>query len=314
MGRTAMTTGGATARTETAGGIVVVLDGVSAGWADNVSGGDPIGDAAVAPLGPDYVVKKHIGGVKYEDITVTCGTGMSKAFYQWMQNTIDGKTLRKSGSIIVLDDNLQVTGMLDFQNALLTEIGLPALDAASKDAAKMTIKIKPESAVRTVNETPMPLPANLKLPPRVQKQWLPANFRLRLDGLEEASARVNKIEAITVKQKVVFQPPLPPQGAAQEPAHLEIPNLVITLPESVSKPFADWYAQSTVQGKAMAGPLKDATLDYLTPDLQQVLFRVTFHGLGIVKLTPAPGGAAINFVTAEMKCESLGFQAMEAVQ
>ena len=28
-------------------------------------------------------VKKHLAGVKYEDITVNCGTGMSKGFYEW---------------------------------------------------------------------------------------------------------------------------------------------------------------------------------------------------------------------------------------
>jgi len=27
--------------------------------------------------------KKHIAGVKYEDITVNCGTGMAKGFYNW---------------------------------------------------------------------------------------------------------------------------------------------------------------------------------------------------------------------------------------
>lgn len=36
----------------------------------------------------------------------------------------------------------QPTG--DFVNALITQIGFPALDAAGKDAAKLTIKFSPE--------------------------------------------------------------------------------------------------------------------------------------------------------------------------
>lgn len=304
----------ASARSWTAGKYLLELDGAPAGWLISADGGNPVSEVAGGLPGVDSLAAKHIGGVKYEDITLTCGAGMSKAFYQWIQHSFDGKALRKSGSIIVVDYQLQVTRTVTFHDALITELGLPALDAASKDAAKMTIKFKPETISQTVNTTPVPLPANLKLDTHVQKQWLPANFRLRIDGLDEASTRVNKIEAITIKQKVADQPAGTSRGYEREPAHLEIPNLVISLPESGSKPFSDWFAQSVIQGDAKDSPWKDATLDYLASDLQQVLFRVNFHDLTITRLTPDRGETELRRVKAELYCESLSFQAVDAGQ
>ena len=60
----------------TAGKYGIDLDGINAGWVSSVEGGMASSDVVVEKLGPDHIQRKHIAGVKYEDISVSCGTGM----------------------------------------------------------------------------------------------------------------------------------------------------------------------------------------------------------------------------------------------
>jgi hypothetical protein len=97
----------------------------------------------------------------------------------------------------------QIVSRLTFTNALITEIGFPALDAASKDAAKMTIKLSPEYTRYTVTSSGEVIP---KPDSQAQKKWLSSNFRLRIDGLAADTREVIKLEALVFKQKFVEHP------------------------------------------------------------------------------------------------------------
>lgn len=299
-----------------AGKYAVELDGINAGWIWSSEGGHAVADVVNEKLGPDSIVKKHIAGVKYEDLSVTCGTGMSKGFYEWIKASFDHNYTRKNGAIIAADYNYKEHSRLTFFNALITEVGMPALDAASKDAAKMTLKFAPEYT-RTTTTTGGPSVAGGKygINAGIQKKWLPANFRLKIDGLDEACTRVNKIEALVVKQKVIEHAVGELRDYEKEPAHLEIPNLVITFPESHSKQFYDWHESFVIKGQNGDDKEKGGTLEYLTPALDQVLFTLTFDHLGIFKLTPEKvesGSENIRRLKAEMYCENIKFQYNQA--
>ena len=60
----------------TAGRFAMDLGGTFAGWISSIEGGHATSDVVVEKLGPDMIQHKHIAGVKYEDITVNCGTSM----------------------------------------------------------------------------------------------------------------------------------------------------------------------------------------------------------------------------------------------
>lgn len=289
-------------RAFTGGRYAVLLDGAVAGWVQSVEGGHAAADAASVAS----VQRKHIAGVKYEDITVSCGAGMSKPFYEWIKASFDRKYMRKNGSIIAADYDYKVVSTLEFINGLITEVSFPALDAAAKDAAKMTIKISPETT-RMVEQRGARLAGAPAQHAAAQKQWLPANFRLKIAGLD--CTRVNKIEAITIKQKVVENPVGEMRTAQKEPAKLEIPNLVISMPEQNAAALAAWHKESVVNGRA-ANNRKDGQLEYLMPDGRESLFTLTFHNLGIFKLTPdkmEAGSENIRRVKAEMYCEEIRF-------
>jgi len=291
-----------------AGKYGIELDGIMAGWVSSVEGGHATSDVVSEKVGPDHIVHKHIAGVKYEDISISCGTGMSKGFYEWVKASFDHNYGRKGGAIIAADFNYKEHSRLTWYNGLVSEIGFPALDAASKDAAKMTIKVTPEYTRQTTTTGGASVSGKYATNAVQQKKWLPANFRLKIDGTD--CTRVNKIEAIVVKQKIIDNAVGELRDYEREPAHLEIPNLVVTLAESHSKEFYDWHEDFVIKGNNGDDKERGGTLEYLTPNLQEVLFTLTFKHLGVFKLTPEKveaGSENIRRVKAEMYCEDIQF-------
>lgn len=281
--------------------IDLTLDGSPAGLLLSIEGGHATADvvdddgqgAAIAPA--DAVVHKHIAGVKYEDITMRAGTGMSKSFYNWMKTTIIGSGPRQSGAFSIGTFGSDRSS-LQFQNALVTEVGFPALDAASKDAAKMTIKISPES---TRYGRTSGLPAHL---PSRQKLWSPANFRLKIDGLD--ATRVNKIEAIVIKQSII-------EGSTGGLASggVDFPNLVIGLPEASSDTWESWLEDFVIKGNNTAQGERNGQLTYLATDGSS-LFSLDLLSLGIFRLAPNEVDAGQTMprqMTAELYCDEMSF-------
>ncbi|MCX6906059.1 MAG: phage tail protein [Verrucomicrobia bacterium] len=293
----------AAARSYAAGKFGIELDGLFAGWVYSTEGGNATADVVLEKLGSDNIQRKHIGGVKYEDITVACGTGMSKGFYEWIKASFDQKPLRKNGAIIAADFNAVELSRLSFSNALITGIGFPALDAASKDAAKMTIKFSPEYTRLSFGGG-----GTIQSQTAKQKAWLTSNFRLEIGGLD--ATRVNKIEALVIKQNVVENPAGTQRDYRKEPANLEVPNLVITFPESHATDFYQWHEDFVIKGNNGQEQEKSGALGFLAPNLQESLFTLSFGHLGIFKLapeTPETSGQSIRRLKAEMYCEEIKF-------
>jgi phage tail-like protein len=290
-------------RASAAGRYGLELDGIMAGWLNSTEGGHATADVVVEKLGPDHIARKHIGGVKYEDITLSCGTGMSKAFYEWIKDSLDLKYERKSGAIVAADYNFQELASLSFHNALITEFGMPALDAASKDAAKMTVKFSPEYTRFKAGDG-----SKVQGGAVTQKRWHASNFRLTIDGLD--TSRVNKIEALVIKQKVIDNAVGEQRDVPTAVAYLEVPDLVITFPESQAADFWKWHEDFVINGNNDQDHEKTGSLTYLAPNLKDALFTLNFFGLGIFKCEPektASGSESLRRVKAEMYCEEIKF-------
>ena len=97
----------------------------------------------------------------------------------------------------------------------------------------------------------------------------------------------------------------------KEPAHIEFPNLVITLSEAYADQLFQWHENFVIKGNNDQGAEKNGMLQYLSSDLKP-LFTLEFMGLGIFKLTPEKAEAHsenIKRVKAEMYCEQITFKA-----
>lgn len=217
---------------------------------------------------------------------------MSKPFYEWIAASLQVKAEPRDGAVILADQNFEAKSGQQFFNALITEMGFPTADAGSKDPAYFTIRIAPERTrhVKAAGKV------TDKLDQKKQKQWLPSNFRLKIDGLD--CSKVTKIDGFTIKQ-------------AKVPGKLEFPNLKITLAEVSADSWSRWHEDFVINGKNGGGNEKDGSLECLSPNGQETLLTVTFHNLGIFKLSrekSEAGGDKASRMIAELYCERMEFK------
>jgi len=288
--------GAADQRGFVAGRFALELEGAMAGFLQSMEGGDATADVVEEEGDESCSTRKHLANVNYQDIEISCGIGMSADFYEWIQSVLNCEFSPRSGAILTADFAFKEIARRSFTSALITEITVPKLDAASKDPALMTVTLSPESTRRQKGSGNKLTPCAMG---KAQKKWLASNFRLTIDGLD--CTKVSKVDAITIKQKVT----------EREPGKLEIPNLAITLAESSAQSFYDWHEDFVINGNNGSESEKNGMLEYLTPNLGQALFTINFQHLGIFRLAPEKaeaGSDQIRRVEAEMYCEQMTFK------
>jgi hypothetical protein len=286
--------------------LALELDGEFAGWLSSVEGGNAIGEI-FEHKNENGFIKKEIANVKYQDISVSCGFAMSKAFYDWIGNSFKQNYIRKSGSIIAADYDYNTTSTLAFFNALVSEVGFPSVDADSKDSSKLTLKFAPEFTEYKYSS------GRLILDETQSKQEfaIASDFKFEIEGVK-GSSRVNKIEGFTIKQSFNETAKVEERGYLKEPAKLEFPNLKITLPEIAAEEFAAWHNKTVVDGESKSTDHKTASLVYLNRSRQKELLTLTFTGLDIYNYSPEARSDqhknTIPQVKAEVFCEEISFK------
>jgi len=288
----------------------IELQHTMSGFVKNVDGGNATADVIEEKIGSDCLTKKHLGTLKYEDVSFQCGSGMSAQLYEWIKtgfNQTSHARGREDGAILFADYDNQEVSRLTWTFGLLSEFSMPALDAASKDSAMMTVKFSPETTRKTWGgggKLSFPIDASK------QKKWLPSNFRLRIDGCEIGCSKVNKIDQLTIKQKITENSIGEQRDYQKEPTSVQVPNLVITLAESHAQEFYAWHEDFVIKGNNGEDKEKGGTLEYLTPNLSEVLFTLHFYHLGVFKVTPdkvEASGEPIRRLKVEMYCEQIDF-------
>ena len=263
------------------------LDGAPAGLARSAAGGDAVADVVVEPSGPDGIQRKHLGAVRYTDIVLTCGIDMEPSFWSWLVDTVAGKSSPRDGALRILDFDRKEREVAKFTNAVVTEIGLPALDAASKDAFQLTVRIAAERVQRQRGSG-----ASEAGTVKGGKQALVSNFRVSLDGLDLDS--VARVGPLTLRR--------PLAEAA------EIPDLELTLSQAGSDSIVDWHRTFVIEGNNGEKEEKSGSIALLDPARRDTLLQVDLTGVGIFALerTTAAGGTdAISRITTRMYCEEM---------
>jgi T4-like virus tail tube protein gp19 len=275
------------------------LDSKFCGFPKSIEGGDVYADVIPTPAGPDGIVRKHIANVNYEDIVLTCGADMSDSVYDWIAAMLNRTYTSKNGAIVV--DDMTGRSRLEFVDALIHEITFPALDASSQDAAAIEIKLT-SSHLRTVKNG-----SELKAEIQSKKQWSVSNFRLQIDGLD--LSRVIAIDALTISRD------LPPDQIGiyrepqQHPVKLNLPNLAFTIAKSEAASLISWHEDFLINGHHLQTDEKSGSLQFLAANLQDVLFTLTLHNLGIFKLKKVAADlGSIPRLRAEVYCEEMGFE------
>lgn len=267
---------------------VLELDGIAAGLPVSAEGGDAVADVVVSPADPDGIQRKQLGAVRYTDIVLTCGIAMEKPFWSWLSDTVAGKGSPRDGALRILDFDRKERERATFTNALVTEIRLPPLDAASKDAFQLTVRITAEH-VRRERGSGASLPATVK-----GKQVQVANFVVSLKGLD--LTRVARVGPLTLRRQLA-------EG------HVEIPDLELTVPETGSESLVDWYREFVIEGNNGDADERSGSISLLDPAGKETMLQLDLTGVGIFALerTAAAGGTdAISRLKARMYCEEMG--------
>jgi hypothetical protein len=289
-------------RSYVGGNFMFNLQGVKCGFIKNISGGGISAEVINESVGPDYFVKKHIGQPKYEAFEMSIGFSMTKPVYDWIRASWEQNYARKDGSIIAADFNLNAKSEREFFHALVTETTVPACDGASKDPAYMTLKFDPEYTRYKKASGKVSGEVN----GLAQKTWLPSNFRLEIAGLD--CSRVNKIEALTVKQTTTTDDIGDARDYAKEPGKLEFPALKFTVAEVTAQSYLDYFEDFVIRGNNTEDKEKTGSLTFLSANREKELLRLDFFNMGIYKLTPDKSEAnddKIKRVSVEFYCERI---------
>jgi len=282
-----------------AGRFALELDGTLCGFLKAVEGGAITADVIEESLGASYFHKKHIGGPRYEELTLQLDLSLDKAVYQWITDTWTGKAPRHDGSIVAVSSQQKAVSERQFFRAFVSEVTVPAADASSKEPGFLTVKLAPE-----FHRAKGGSGVSMNVPVAKSKSWLPANFQLEIDGLD--CKKVSRVDAFTFKQHVVEQ-----IGELRDyragTIQPEFPNLRITLAESSSQTWTTWFDDFVVKGMSGDANEKSGKLSFLAADLKTVLGEVTFFNLGIFRLEPEPQAVqeAIARIRADLYCERM---------
>lgn len=185
----------------------------------------------------------------------------------WVNELFSGQIRKRPGRTKYSNITLKRGSLRPITEALITEVGFPALNRSTDAPAAMSVKF------RAVLGKPILLEVAGRTPRTdSQKTWLPSNFRLKMGGLP--NARVQSMSGFVIKSEL--------SGAVVS---------TIMLPLSDAK---QWEAKLAPTPGSTAGVVPvDATAEYLGPD-GKVRAVLSFRMLRMPRLNPLSPSAAAS--------------------
>lgn len=298
------------ARPYTSGRFMLELDNggtnVPVGMINSIDGGHFKSEPVKYLEGTSLRPTLYPGKPKFEDITAQLSIAVAPAFWDWVKATLNGKHERRNGAIVQYDYNSKEVSRRTFTNAIMSELQLPAMDAAGKNAATITVKLSPETiAYKKGDASSLKFDYAANEIPN-QKRWLNSNFRLTIDKFKGNGMRFTKIDQITIKQNVINNPIGIQRSSLKEFGRLEVPNLVVTFPEAQVADWHQWYQSTVVDGNH--GDATTGSLTYLSYNLAEELMTVSFDGVQLLSLEHEKYEASkegISKVKATMTVEAI---------
>lgn len=261
----------------------------------SVSGGFVQGKV-VEQLLADGSTQKRIGGII--TIPLTFESGLSGTLLPWVADSLQQPgVIARNARVSLLDAEYRERSARVLENAIVSRVSFPALDASAKSAAYVTLELRPRSVSYRDGSG-----SALTSISRTSSSMMAANFRLEIDGLPTGSVR--RIEPLTWT--------LPDPGASAigdsreyetAPSPASIGSLKLHADMSDIEPWHDWYESSVIKGNTSETSERNGRLSLLSADLSRSLLDVELGGLGIFSLqqTPAEANAdTLNEFTVEL--------------
>ena len=262
-------------------------------YVKSVEGGWTRANIADEGVGPNAQRVKQITSVDLDPITVEFGLTGAKDMLKWIQGSWNHNDHhRHNGQITYADFDMRTMFEHHFYEALITETTFPTLDGASKEGGYLKCKLQPESVITTALGAPGPRISSNVSP--LQKMWTPAAFRFNIDGIHDMQY-VNKIDSFTVtlNTKKFYN------GASRlpeiVPLKLKFPNITGTISlkyaDKLLKWHKDYIRSQDGPGIKDSAALKSGSIEFLSPDRKQTIFRINLLDVGPVYVGVDPSRA-----------------------
>ena len=292
-------------RAYSAAHFVLELGNEQVGFCRSVEGGGMNAEILTYNQGGNTQLLRQLAKPKIDDLKLQVGFSMSQVFCDWIMSFVSGTVVRHNGAISVGNFNYQECARTEFKEALIRELGFPKLDASDKNPCYMNITIAPEILEHVRGE-------ETQLPSESggvgQKLWTAANFELVLDNFPDACRRVTKVEAFTIKQKILEYPSGGRRTPIRVPGILEFPSITFSVPEVDAHPMIEHFREHVVGGTPQArGTGSLALRDHVGEDL----CTISLKGVDIAKVTPDKSDATsedIKQVQIEISVEEMLFK------
>jgi hypothetical protein len=294
----------ADARSYVSGNFSFQLDGIDCGMIQKIEGGNISAEVVNLANSSGYWNYKHLGPIKIADFKLQMAGIQGGPVYDWIKAALDMNHLYKAGGIYAYDFNQKCKSIREFQNALLTEIGLPACDGGAKEPGYLSLSFAAESvSTKPGDDSHSPGAVNMN-----QKGLNGANFRLTIDKVKDKVKRIAKVDALTVKMGVQRDDIGDARVMEMVPGKIDFPNLVCHVAEIDADPWYAWHEDFVVKGNCGEDMHTTAELVYYNQAFTKELVRVTMKDIGIFNLTAdaeEDHKDAIKRVKAEMYMQTL---------
>jgi phage tail-like protein len=259
-------------------------DKASAGFVSGIDGANFKADPILSQQGADFHVTKYAGRAKYDDITINVGAAMSPPFWKWVASSLENKPQRRNGALVGYDFDFCERSRRSFFSGLIAEIGFLALDAASKSAASLSIKITPEYIEYKKGDGHKLSGGQAQDQMTKQKRWLTSNFRFSLDRFKGSDAMLSvKVEAFTVKQNIIDNPVGTEKHSRKEVGRLELPQIVVTFPEHQMEDWMKWWDDSVAKGDRK-DQYTTGVITYFASDQSTELMHIELSGVSLLSI------------------------------
>lgn len=272
-------------RQYTSAAIGLEIDGEFVGFVAAMSGGEPYATVVDEPVGGDSIVHKHIGEVHYEPIVIEAGLDLDSVLFTWIGEALAGSSKPRNGRVRFFDHALKERDALEFTEATLTSVTLPALDAASRSSARLTVTLTPNKTRHSKASGKVPALGRQSV-----GKTLTSNFVVDIDGLHSASGFVHSVDPITI---------------TCVPA-VDVGAITMTVAAAHADDFRKWF-DGFVLGPNPGADERDGTIELRDQSMKNPLLTIELGHLGIVRVSQAneagSSETAINRIGLEMYCE-----------
>ena len=289
-------------RPSTAGRFALSLGGSSVSALENFTGMDMEADVVVSDAGPAQ--KKQVANIKWTAGKATVGMGMGQALYDWIKQSFNTGSTPRNGRLVSGDINFKAQSVRDFEGALITEVVVPKLDGASKDAAYFDITFDAER-VRWSNGQGEDIRPQAS--PK-QKAWLCSNFRVVLGNLP--CSRVASVDSFSWKCAVATERSVLVREPIKRSAKVTVPDLKLKVSMADLPLWAEAAKKWFVDGQHLDTDEMDGRIVFLGPDLKEKLGEIGLKHVGFKKFSTDDedaGAAKTARFTVELYVENMTF-------